>query len=44
MLRRIFGPKKYEVTSECRRLHKEEAYGLYYFPHIFLVIKSRRMK
>ena len=35
VLRRIFGPKKYEVTMK--------AYGLYSSPNIFRVIKSRRM-
>ena len=34
VLRRIFGPKRDEVTGECRRLHKEELYGLNYSPNI----------
>jgi hypothetical protein len=29
MLRRIFGPKRVEVTGMWRRLHNEELYGLY---------------
>ena len=29
VLRRIFGPKKDEVTEEWRRLHNEELYALY---------------
>jgi hypothetical protein len=29
VLRRIFGPKRKEVTGEWRRLHNEELYDLY---------------
>ena len=29
MLRKIFGPKKYQVTGEWRRLHNGELYDLY---------------
>jgi hypothetical protein len=29
VLRRIFGPKRDEVTGECRRVHNEELYDLY---------------
>jgi len=36
--RRIFGPKKDEVTWEWRRLHKEELYDLY-TPNIVQVIQ-----
>jgi hypothetical protein len=43
VLRRIFGPKRDEVTGELRILHKEELNGLYFFPNIVRVIKSRRM-
>jgi hypothetical protein len=43
VLRRIFGPKRYEVTGEWRRLHNEELYDLY-SPNIFRVSKSRRMR
>ena len=43
VLRRIFGPKKGEVTGECRRLHNEELNDLYSSPNIVRVIKSRRM-
>jgi hypothetical protein len=32
VLRRIFGPKRDEVTGELRRLHKEELYALYSTP------------
>jgi hypothetical protein len=44
VLRRIFGPKRDEVTGEWRRLHNEELYYLYSSPNIIRVIKSRRMK
>ena len=44
VLRRIFGPKRDEVTGEWRRLHNEELYSLYFLPSIIRVIKSRRMK
>ena len=43
MLRRIFGPRKDEVTGEWRRLHNEELSDLYSLPNIVRVIKSRRM-
>ena len=44
VLRRIFGPKRDEVTGEWRKLHNEELNDLYYSPNIVLVIKSRRMR
>jgi hypothetical protein len=44
VLRRIFGPKRDEVTGEWRRLHNDELYDLYLSPNIIRVIKSRRMK
>ena len=44
MLRRIFGPKRDEVTGEWRKLHNEELNDLYPSPNIFRVIKSRRMR
>ena len=44
MLRRIFGPKRDEVTGEWRRLHNKELYALYAPPNIFGVIKSRRLR
>jgi hypothetical protein len=44
VLRRIFGPKRDEVTGEWRRLHKRELYTLYSSPHIIWLIKSRRLR
>jgi hypothetical protein len=39
VLRRIFGPKRDEVTGEWRRLHNEELYALYSSPNIIRVMK-----
>ena len=44
VLRRIFGPRRDEVTGEWRRVHNEELNGLYSSPNILRVIKSRRMR
>jgi hypothetical protein len=44
VLRRIFGPKRVEVTGEWRRLHNKELYALYCLPNIIQVIKSRRLR
>jgi len=44
VLRRIFGPRRDEVTGEWRRLHNEELNDLYYSPNIVRVIKLRRMR
>ena len=44
VLRRLFGPKRDEVTGEWRKLHNEELRDLYYLPNIVRVVKSRRMR
>jgi hypothetical protein len=44
VLRRIFGPKRYEVTGDGRKLHNEELHNLYSSPNIIRMIKSRRMR
>jgi hypothetical protein len=43
VLRRIFGPRRDEVTGEWRELHNEELNDLYCSPNIFRVIKLKRM-
>jgi hypothetical protein len=44
VLRRIFGPKRNEVTGGWRKLHNEELLDLYSSPSIIRMIKSRRMR
>jgi hypothetical protein len=44
VLRRIFGPKRDEVTGEWRKLHNEELHILYSSTNIIRLIKSRRMR
>jgi hypothetical protein len=44
VLRRIFGPKRDEITGECRQLHNEELRDLHTSPSIIRIIKSRRMR
>ena len=44
VLRRVFGPKRDEVTGEWRKLHNEELSDLYSLPNIVQVVKSRRMR
>jgi hypothetical protein len=43
-LRRIFGPKRDEVTEGRRKLHNEELHGLYSSPSIIRLTKARRMR
>ena len=43
VLRRIFGPKRDEVTGEWRKLHYEELHGLY-SPNTVRVIKSIKVR
>jgi hypothetical protein len=44
VLRRVFGPKRDEVTGEWRKLHNEELSDLYSLLNIVRVVKSRRMR
>jgi hypothetical protein len=44
VLRRIFGPKREEVTGEWRKLYNEELNDLYSSPNIIRVIKLRRLR
>jgi hypothetical protein len=44
VLRRIFRPKRDQVTGEWRRLYNKELYDLYSSPNITRVIKSRRLR
>jgi hypothetical protein len=43
VLRRIFGPKRDEVTGKWRRLHNKELYAVYSSTYIIRVIKSKRL-
>ena len=43
VLRRMFGPKRDEVTGEWRKLHNEELNDLYCSPNVVWLRKSRRM-
>jgi hypothetical protein len=43
-LRRIFGPKRDEVTGGWRKLHNGELHDLYSSPSIIRIMKSRRMR
>jgi hypothetical protein len=44
VLRRIFGPKRDEVTGGRRKLHNEELHNFYSSPNIIKMIKSRRIR
>ena len=44
VLRKVFGPKRDEVTGEWRKLHNEELNDLYSLPNIVRVVKSIRMR
>jgi len=43
VLRRMFGPKRDEVTGEWRKVYNEELSDMYSSPNIIWLIKSRRM-
>jgi hypothetical protein len=44
VLRRIFGPRRDEVTGEWRKLHNEVLHNLYSSPDIIRQFKSRRLR
>jgi hypothetical protein len=44
VLRRMFGPKRDEVTGGWRKLHNEELHNLYSLPSIIRMTKSWRMR
>jgi hypothetical protein len=44
VLRRIFGPRRNQLTGEWKKIHNEELSDLYPSPNMVRVIKSRRMK
>jgi len=44
VMRKVFGPKRDEVTGEWRKLHNEELNDLYSSPNIIWVIKLRRKR
>jgi len=44
VLRRVFGPKRGEVTAEWRKLHSEELSDLHSLHTVVRVVKSRRMR
>jgi hypothetical protein len=44
VLRRIFRPKRDEVTGGWRKLHNEELHNMYFSPSISRMIKYRRMR
>jgi hypothetical protein len=44
VLRRVFVPKRDEVTGEWRKLHNEELNDLYSLPNVVRVVKSRRIR
>jgi hypothetical protein len=44
VLKRIFEPKRDEVTGDWRKLHHDELHDLYSSPSIIRMIKSRRTR
>jgi hypothetical protein len=44
VLRRVFEPKRYEVTGELRKLYNEDLNNLYPLPNILQVVKYRRLR
>jgi hypothetical protein len=44
VLRRVFGPRRNEVTGDWRKLHNKKLHNLYSSPNVIRMIKSRRMR
>jgi hypothetical protein len=44
VLRRVFGPKRDEMTGEWRKLQNDELNDLYSLPNNVRVVNSRRMR
>jgi hypothetical protein len=44
VLRRIFGPKRDEVTGDWRKLPNEELHNLYSSPSIIRMMKTRKIR
>jgi hypothetical protein len=44
VLRRIFGPKRDEVTGEWRKMHKEQLNNLHSSPRIIRMMKYRKLR
>jgi hypothetical protein len=44
VLRRIFGPKRDEVTGDWGKLHNKELHKLYSSPSIIRMINSKRIR
>ena len=44
VLRKIFGPKRDEITGEWRKLHNAELYAMYSWSNIIRNLKSRRLR
>jgi hypothetical protein len=44
VLRRIFGPKRNEVTGDWRKLHNEELHNLYSSLNIIRIINASRIR
>jgi hypothetical protein len=44
LMRRLFGPKRDEVTGGWRKVHNEELHKLYSSPNIIIMIKQNKIK
>lgn len=43
-IRRLFGPKREEVTGRCRKLHKGELHERHCPPNVITIITNRRTR